>query len=211
MPTAPKILCMYSGGLDSAGALWQLIHDQRYSEYEILVHHVQLLNVTNRYYAERQAVDKTIPLFRSLTGRKLYLSSTIMDFAFMAPKVPVDADVYGFVAANLANIDLNIVYIAIGRTADDETTGGDPLHHIANCVEKALSTAKIGKKNSTSASCITPVIEFTKQQIWNMLPENIRNASWSCRIPRYQQTSDGKVTAYACMRCNACLARSELK
>lgn len=146
MPTAPKILCMYSGGLDSAGALWQLIHDQRYSEYEILVHHVQLLNITNRYYAERQAVDKTIPLFRSLTGRKLYLSSTILDFAFMAPKVPVDADGYGFVAANLANIDLNIAYIAIGRTADDETTGGDPLHHITNCVEKALSIAKIGKK-----------------------------------------------------------------
>ncbi len=211
MPTAPKILCMYSGGLDSAGALWQLIHDQRYSEYEILVHHVQLLNITNRYYAERQAVDKTIPLFRSLTGRKLYLSSTILDFAFMAPKVPVDADGYGFVAANLANIDLNIAYIAIGRTADDETTGGDPLHHITNCVEKALSIAKIGKKNPSSAICITPVIEFTKQQIWNILPEDIRNASWSCRIPHYQQASGGKIIASACMRCNACIARAKLK
>lgn len=113
----PKILCLYSGGLDSAGALWQLIHDPNYIEYEILIHHVHLINATKRYNAEKQAVDKSIPIFRKYTNRKLYFSSTIMDFAFMAPKVPMDADVYGFVAANLANIlkVLPLIVVSIGQ------------------------------------------------------------------------------------------------
>lgn len=207
----PKILCLYSGGLDSAGALWQLIHDPNYIEYEILIHHVHLINATKRYNAEKQAVDKSIPIFCKYTNRKLYFSSTIMDFAFMAPKVPMDADVYGFVAANLANIDLSIKYIAIGRTLDDKNSGGSSFVQIVNCVEKAVLISNYGRETSTTVQCITPVVELTKQQIWEMLPADIRDATWSCRTPRYNIDSSGKVIASACMNCHACLARVQLE
>jgi len=201
---------MYSGGLDSAGALWQIIHDPLYARHEILIHHVHLVNATRRYIAEKQAVDKTIPLFRKHTQRKLYFSSTIMDFGFMSPRVPIDADVYGFIAANLANIDLSIENIAIGRTLDDKNSGGSPLVQIADCVERALRLNH-SRHNSSQAKCITPVVNLTKQQIWKMLPEEIRDSAWSCRTPRYISSQDGNVTATPCLTCHACEARFKLK
>ena len=64
MTRVPKILCLYSGGLDSAGALWKIINDESYSNHQILIHHVHIVNATGRYFAEKQAVEQTIPLFR---------------------------------------------------------------------------------------------------------------------------------------------------
>lgn len=210
MANIPKILCLYSGGLDSAGALWRIINDKAYSNHQILIHHVHILNATGRYFAEKQAVEQTIPLFRKYTHHQLYYSSTIMDFKFLAPQVPIDANVYGFVAANLVNIDLSIEVIVIGRTLDDKNSGGDSNIQIADCVERELYFNNLGRQNYSSAKCLTPVVDLTKQQIWDMLPIEIRNATWSCRRPNYNIFPDGKRIATPCTNCHACNARSQL-
>ncbi len=211
MIPSPKILCMYSGGLDSAGALWQVIHDPQYRNHEILVHHVHLVNATGRFRAEKQAVDQTIPLFQTYTTRKLYFSSTIMDFSFLRPKVPIDADVYGFVAANLVNIDPGIEYIALGRTLDDKNSGGDPSIQIVDCVDRALVIAGNSSQIKSKAKSITPVVGLSKQQIWDLLPPKIRSATWSCRRPNYITAADGSISAAPCKLCHACQAIQALK
>ena len=210
MTRVPKILCLYSGGLDSAGALWKIINDESYSNYQVLIHHVHIVNATGRYYAEKQAVEQTIPLFRKYTHHQLYYSSTIMDFNFLAPRVPIDADVYGFVAANLLNIDLSIEAIVIGRTLDDKNSGGDSNIQIVDCVEQELLLNNVGRQNYSSAKCLTPVVDLTKQQIWEMLPDDIRNSTWSCRRPHYKTFPDGKVLSVPCANCHACNARTQL-
>ncbi len=210
MASIPKILCLYSGGLDSAGALWKIINDESYSNHQILIHHVHILNATGRYFAENQAVEQTIPLFRKYTHHQLYYSSTIMDFKFLAPWVPIDADVYGFVAANLANIDLSIEVIVIGRTLDDKNSGGDSNIQIVDCVERELYLNKLGRQNYSSAKCLTPVVDLTKQQIWEILPDDIRNSTWSCRRPHYQSLDNQQTIAQPCGSCHACIARQRL-
>lgn len=211
MHYSSKILCMYSGGLDSTGALWQLVHAPEYAGYEILVHHVHLVNATRRFNAEKQALEKIIPLLRKYTSRQLYFSSTIMDFGFMGGKVPIDADVYGFVAANLVSLDSSIRLIALGRTLDDKNSGGSPLIQIVDCVDKAIQLVNYGRKYSSSAKCITPVVNLTKQQIWELLPVDIRELTWSCRRPRYEALADGRMVANPCLSCHACEARQQLK
>lgn len=211
MGSRPKILCLFSGGLDSAGALWKLIHDTTYSNYDILVHHVHLVNSTNRFTAEKQAIEQTIPLFNKYTRRKLYYSSTIVDFAFLGKSVPIDADLYGFVAANLVNIDLSIKFIALGRTLDDKNSGNDPLTQLVDRINNALYLCNYTRPNFTTAECLTPVVAMTKQQIWTMLPVEIRNSTWSCRTPIYQTDQNGCLIATPCLNCHSCHARQVLQ
>lgn len=211
MSIRSKILCLFSGGLDSAGALWKLIHDTTYADYDILVHHVHLVNSTNRFTAEKQAIEQTIPLFNKYTQRKLYYSSTIIDFAFLGKSVPIDADLYGFVAANLVNIDLSIKFIALGRTLDDKNSGNDPLTQLVDRINNALYLCNYTRPTFTTAECLTPVVTMTKQQIWAMLPPEIRTSTWSCRTPIYQADVTGSLIATPCQNCHACQFRAKLK
>lgn len=203
----PKILCLYSGGIDSAGALWKLIHDPNYVNYEILVHHVHIINITRRFNAEKISVEKTIPIFKKYTNRRLYLSSTIMDFSFLGNKIPVDADVYGFVAANLVNIDKSVELIAIGRTLDDKNSGGSSLFQLVDCIERALYLCNYSRDSHLNVKCITPVVDMTKAQIWASLPEELRVETWSCRTPKYTKIESGGFIFEPCLKCHACQAR----
>lgn len=206
---AHKILCLYSGGIDSTAMLWKITQDSQYSDYDILVHHVHIINQTNRFNAEKKAVDKIIPLLKKY-NKRIFFSSTLIDLSFMENKIPIDANLYGFVAANLINIDNTIKYIAVGRTLDDKNSGGSQHVQIIDCIENAISQINYMNDTPSQAICITPIVELTKKELWLMLPEEIKPLTWSCRVPT-KQTSENNETIYTpCQKCHACLAIKEL-
>lgn len=205
-----KILCMYSGGLDSAGALWQLITSPKYAEYDILVHHVHITNHENRTYAEKEAVDKTLQIFRKYTKQALHYSTTAINFSCLPypSNLPFDTDVYAFVAANLCCIDTNIKLVATGSTKSDaKETSMQDLDKRRNAVFNAVFVAR-----PFMADCqiIYPVENFTKQEIFEFLPAEIRDLTWSCRRPQYLKGGNGNVIIQKCNACPSCIALAQI-
>lgn len=202
-----KILCMYSGGLDSAGALWELLTNSKYACYTILVHHIHIINHERRTHAEKAAVDATIALFRKLTSTPFFFSSSAIDFSCLPfpSGLPFDTDIYGFIGGNLAIIDKTIKYIASGSTGNDkkDIANNTNLNKRRDAIIDALY---VGRSFNRQFEMLYPVEHLSKQQIYIMLPEQIRNNTWSCRRPQY---INGKV--FSCGKCHSCLSLQQIK
>ena len=197
-----KILCMYSGGLDSAGALWELLTNPKYADYTILVHHIHILNHERRAYAEKAAVEATLAQLRKLVKKPFFYSDSNIDFSCLPfpSNLPFDTDIYGFIGANLAIIDQTIKYIASGSTLSDSQDSINNTNF--NLRRDAIMDALfVGRNFTRQFEMLYPVKHLSKQQIYQMLPRDIVDKTWSCRRPQYINS-----TAQICGKCHACLA-----
>ena len=59
----------------------------------------------------------------------------------------------------------------------------------------------------TNAQKIYPVQDLTKIQIYNLLPQDVRDMTWSCRTPIYN--TDGVPSV--CNQCKACIEMKSIK
>ena len=100
-----------------------------------------------------------------------------------------DSDIYNFVAGTICLSAKNIKEVAIGRTKSD--SGFERRAERGNKMLKIL--APIVKK-------IYPVGEMTKKEIYEMLPEDLRSLTWSCRRPIYKNNN-----IEMCKKCKTCL------
>ncbi len=203
-----KILCMYSGGLDSAGSLWSILCDPKYAGYQVHVHHIHNINHENRAQIESIVVEHTLPVFERLSGRSFIFSQNRIDFSCLPfpSNIPFDTDIFAFMSGNLAAIDPAIQYVAIGRTRDDVIGGGI---NTANQILRARDTFNLLKGTESQATYLLPVEHMSKQQIWDMLPHEIREKTWSCRRPVYE-TINGQPCIRPCQSCKSCVSRNAL-
>jgi hypothetical protein len=100
-----------------------------------------------------------------------------------------DTDSVNFMAGYICSMDKEIAEVAIGLNKSD--TNGP-------------NTSRIQKANQllalfTTATKIYPVKDYTKQEMYDMLPTELRTMFWSCRTPKY---IDGVATACGC--CHTC-------
>jgi len=196
------VLCMYSGGLDSAGALYKILTDTQMDDYNVRVHvhHMHIFNKENRGIAEKIAVEKTIPMFQKI--RFFTHTTSAHEYNFMKGSFIFDMDLCAFMAGNIiATTPLSpeaIAYVAMGRTATD--IGGGDRTFMAR-MERAQDIYKsvLSLHNKTSMY-IFPVIHMTKKEVWDMLPDEIRQNVWSCRTPKYTNPRDPK----PCEVCQTC-------
>lgn len=192
-----KILSMFSGGVDSVGALYRLLTDDEYKDFDIYVHHMHLFNRENRAMAERQAVIKLLEEFRGKEYRPFGFSESVHRYEFMRRSMIWDMDMSAFMAGNICAVDSSIRHVAMGRTKTDVDTSGA---NFAARMERAQKVFKsVLSLNKSDADYIFPVVDMTKTEVWEMLPEPLRRAAWYCRTPVY----DGK-KAYPCGRCITC-------
>lgn len=196
------ILLMFSGGLDSTAVFYKLLTEPEHSEYKIQVHHMDLINVENRWRAESIAVKKIIEEISSY-GDFTYTSST-HEYLKLHRIVP-DMYWYRFMAGMLVHNDHSIKKIAVGRTKED-TESSRNLYPENVRQADMLYNSVISNCKNVSTEFIFPVIHMSKQQIWDFLPPNIRDLTWSCRFPIY--TSSGLIPCEDCIACNA-LAKIE--
>jgi len=191
---------MYSGGLDSAGMLYQLLTEEQYANFSIHVHHVSLLNFQNREKAEMVATQKTTEIMQRIKPFKVTYG--VVDYMFLS-KMLLDTDTCAFVAGQISLTDRSIKHIAVGRQKDD--LGNNTAREESVVKRDALLDSLFLYSKYPVPDMIYPVVHMTKKEIWDMLPADIRDASWSCRMPKYKGD-----TPTACGRCSPCMSLSQL-
>ena len=163
----PRIICMLSGGLDSVGALWKLLNENKWKVFDIHVHHINLINIENRAKAESEAV-KTIVNELLDHGFKFKYSTNTIEFNFMNTRgFPMDMDICAFTAAQMCRYHPEVKHIAMGRTSTDVATGSPDFH---DRMQRAQNIFKAAQDYPVDPpTYIFPGIEYTKKQIWEFL------------------------------------------
>ena len=187
------ILAMYSGGLDSLGMVYKLLTDPEYKDYALHVHHVHNKNIEHRDRAEAIAVKMATKELKQLGFKFEYSESEIGTQPF-GRNFLFDTDSMSFFAGYVCSVNPNIVKVALGMQANDANQSLEERRFRANKIFSAF----------TDAEKIFPVMTMSKREIYDMLPESLRNLFWSCRRPVYTEKN---ITP--CGQCDTCVKLRE--
>lgn len=199
-----KILCMFSGGLDSLGAVYVLLKDKQYQDYDIHIHHLILRNIEFRGLAEMVATHKVIEYLKSHDFRPFEYTESQHDYRFMQNYFIYDTVWYAFMAANMMINDPALTSLAVGRTKDDQACGLDTK--LRAYTGHDVFHATLPLQIRYERPYIFPVVQYSKKEIWIMLPEALRKLSWSCRRPVYKDNQP-----FECGKCTPCKELLEIR
>ena len=188
-----SILAMYSGGLDSLGMIYKLLTDLEYKDYKLHIHHIHNRNVENRAQAEKIAVDMALKELKRLSFTFEYSESEIGTQPY-GNKFLFDSDTLNFFAGYICLANPNIVRVALGMQANDYNLALEDRRKRADAILAAFTDVKK----------IYPVMTMTKREIYDSLPETLRNIFWSCRRPVYNEKNIAP-----CGKCNTCVKLRE--
>jgi 7-cyano-7-deazaguanine synthase in queuosine biosynthesis len=187
------ILAMYSGGLDSLGMIYKLLTDPEYKDYKLHIHHIHNRNIENRDKAEAIIVEKVLVELERLGFSFVYSESQIASQPYNG-KFMYDTDSINFFAGYICSANPNIVKVAMGMQANDYNIALEDRRKRADAILAAFTD--VGK--------IYPVLEMTKREIYDSLPESLRDMFWSCRKPVYTEKNIAP-----CGRCDTCVKLKE--
>lgn len=203
----PTILCLFSGGIDSTGALHVLLTSDQYMDYDLIVHHVHIQNRENRAQAEAVAVERILNYYKNELGKVFTFTQSTFNTMGFAPmksnQFPFDMDVCTFMAANITVAHGNIQIIVRGRTKTDLESATASYQHRTNRTQ-AILDGVLMLDDVKKPTYEFPVIDYTKEEVWNMLPEPVRNSTWWCRRPVYKDE-----VPQTCGKCITCKEVSE--
>ena len=182
------ILAMYSGGLDSLGMVYKLLTDSEYKDYVLHIHHVHNRNVEHRNQAESVVVERVLKELEQLGFSFIYSESEIASQPYNG-KFMYDTDSINFFAGYICSVNPRIKKVAMGMQANDHNHSLEERRIRANKIFTAF----------TDAEKIFPVLEMSKREIYDSLPESLRDMFWSCRRPQYSEKNIAP-----CGRCDTC-------
>ena len=183
------ILAMYSGGLDSLGMVYKLRTDPEYKDCKLHIHHVHNRNIENRDRAEGIVVPLVLKELKRLGFDFDYSESQIASQPYNG-KFMYDSDTINFFAGYICSVNPNIVKVAMGMQANDGNHSLEDRRKRADAILAAF----------TSVGKIYPVLNLTKREIYDMLPNTLRNLFWSCRRPVYTEKHIAP-----CGQCDTCV------
>jgi 7-cyano-7-deazaguanine synthase in queuosine biosynthesis len=201
-------LLMLSGGLDSTGALWQLLQN---AEHKVHIHHLYLLNKQKRAEVEQRAVKNILEYMSKFY--KFRYSESYHEYPFysyidninteteevtVTQKFIVDSDIYNFIAGAICLSLPTIKKIAIGRTKSDS---GSYME------DRVIRANKMLELFAPNIQKMYPVGHLTKDEIYKMLPKELRDMTWSCRNP----INIDENTSKECGKCKTCLELNQIK
>ena len=184
---------MYSGGLDSLGMIYKLLTDPEYKNYRLHIHHVHNRNVEQRDRAEAIAVNAALNELERLGHSFVYSESKIGSQPYNG-KFMFDTDSMNFFAGYICSVNPDIELVAMGMQANDNNQSLSQRRERADKILAAFSSVKK----------IYPVLNLTKREIYDSLPESLRDMFWSCRRPQYTEKSIAP-----CGRCDTCIKLKE--
>jgi 7-cyano-7-deazaguanine synthase in queuosine biosynthesis len=187
------ILAMYSGGLDSLGMVYKLLTESEYKGYVIHIHHVHQRNVENRHRAEAITVEMALKELERLGFSFVYSESEITTQPYNG-QFMYDTDSINFFAGYICSTNTNIVKVAMGMQANDHNHSLEERRIRANKILSAF----------TDAEKIYPVLDMSKREIYDSLPDSLKNMFWSCRRPIY-----GEKSIAPCLKCDTCVKLRE--
>ena len=179
---------MYSGGLDSLGMVYKLLTDPEYKDYVLHIHHVHNRNVEHRNQAEAIVVERVLKELEQLGFSFIYSESEIASQPYNG-QFMYDTDSINFFAGYTCSVNPHIKKVAMGMQANDYNHSLEERRIRANKIFTAF----------TDAEKIFPVLEMSKREIYDSLPESLRDMFWSCRRPQYSEKNIAP-----CGRCDTC-------
>lgn len=198
-----KVLCLFSGGLDSLGALYLLLKDPAFQNKQIHVHHLVLKNRDDRGIVEKMVCDKIITYFKSNGYKDFHFSECFHDISFMNRHLVEKATLSGFMAANSVLNDISIGSVVMGLNADK-------ARDVENTKKfnkaRSLFQTMLPNELKYSTNFIFPTGRLSKLEIWQMLPPELRNMAWFCKKPIYQEKK-----ILTCHKCSSCQDLQRLK
>jgi 7-cyano-7-deazaguanine synthase in queuosine biosynthesis len=105
-----------------------------------------------------------------------------------------DSDTINFFAGYICSADPNIVKVAMGMQANDHNHSLELRRKRADAILAAFTDVKK----------IYPVLDMTKREIHDSLPDTLKNMFWSCRRPVYTEKNIAP-----CGRCDTCVKLRE--
>jgi 7-cyano-7-deazaguanine synthase in queuosine biosynthesis len=189
----PIILAMYSGGLDSLGMTYKLLTDPEYKDYVIHIHHIHNRNVEHRDRAEAIIVERVLKELERLGYSFIYSESEIGSQPYNG-QFMYDTDSINFFAGYICSVNPRIVRVAMGMQANDHNHALADRRKRANAILAAF----------TPVEKIYPVLEMSKREIYDSLPDSLRNMFWSCRRPVYSEKNIAP-----CGKCDTCVKLRE--
>jgi len=202
--SSDTILCMFSGGIDSAGVLHQFLTHPEYGSCNIIFHHIHIINREHRAKAESMAVKTILEFYHRQNTKTFLYTESIFNTSGFAPlksrRFPFDMDICAFFAGNLCAAQKNIRNVALGRTKTDVGSADQSFTMRMDRAQKIFKSVLSMENIQPHPKYIFPVLEFTKREIWNFLPEYVRTNAWWCRRPVYENSE----TVRACGKCETC-------
>ena len=184
---------MYSGGLDSLGMIYKLLSDPEYKDYIIHIHHVHQRNVEHRDRAEAIAVENSLKEITRLGYSFIYSESEIGSQPYNR-QFMFDTDSINFFAGYICSVNPNIKKVAMGMQVNDHNHSLEDRRKRANAIFTAFTTVEK----------IFPVLEMNKREIYDSLPDSLKNIFWSCRRPVYSEKNIAP-----CGKCDTCIKLRE--
>ena len=180
---------MYSGGLDSLGTVYKLLTDPAYKDYTVHVHHVHNRNIEHRDRAEAFMVNQALKELKRLGFDFVYSESEIGSQPY-GTNFLFDSDTMNFFAGYICHANPTIKKVAVGMQANDANQSLEDRLVRANTIFRAF----------TDVEKIFPVLNLTKREIYDSLPETLRDLFWSCRRPIYSEKNIAP-----CKKCDTCM------
>jgi 7-cyano-7-deazaguanine synthase in queuosine biosynthesis len=189
----PIILAMYSGGLDSLGMIYKLLTEPEYKDHTLHIHHIHHHNVEHRDRAEAVVVDRVLKELERMGYSFIFSESEIGSQPYNG-QFMYDTDSINFFAGYICSVNPRIVRVAMGMQANDYNHALEDRRKRANAILAAF----------TPVEKIYPVLDMTKREIYDSLPESLRNMFWSCRHPVYSEKNIAP-----CGKCDTCVKLRE--
>jgi len=192
-----RSLIMYSGGLDSVALLANVLAE---TNHHVHVHHIEIANQEDRADAENQAVEKTLE----------YIRREYRDFDYSCSKNHFPLGLGGGTDLQLALFTAGRVTTALEGMIDIVFTGHiqPPFWELSEGAA-ILNAVFIQRKQKPEwlwpFSQIPGPFDMRKVHIWESIPVELAEMTWSCRRP---STNDSGTTP--CERCHACHSRHQL-
>jgi len=171
-------LLNFSGGLDSAYCLyWYLKNNQ---SKILLVHHINLINVGNRYKYEREAVENILNWCKKNNLNNFKFIETTVDYSCFNVRVLDGKIVAMMTGMILFDRQYECIRKVISAGPRDEYERlGDTLTS-RQITDRKIRNLFAGKKR---ISMIYPIKHMYKKDIIKETPKEIFNMSFSCRHP----------------------------
>jgi 7-cyano-7-deazaguanine synthase in queuosine biosynthesis len=194
---------MLSGGIDSVGVAYIVLTDLKYSNFDVYLHHLNLINIEARNKAEEKAFFNIVE-YLQLREYKFEYSSSSHDFLFMKNHFVWDLDIVWFMAGVICQNNHSITHIATGRTKSDTLNFGEAVEERRRRGEKVFEDLVKSKARQEIPQFLPVVSDLMKKDIIKILPKELLDLTWSCRSP----ISNFRGTEWS--PCNNCITCKEL-
>lgn len=200
--TNRRILVLFSGGQDSAAALFKVLTE---TDYVVHAHHIILVDSQNRWYPELMACRHIVQWLHTHVRPFLYTENVYTNTTF----VPNNMEIQRFVAGELSKIALSerdpYKYIVSGRNATDNT--GREFERRSKRAHTIYNAMLMDIPFYQRAVFWFPLSDMTKDNVNAYLRDNakgILDLTWSCRTPVFDIPDD--LNSYrVCKRCKTCM------